>query len=289
MRLQDIYASGQPLHLDRLPSYPHLVRQIQIRLSALELLPPASIDGIYGPRTASGLQAFNRAFGLSPYFIDRWTAKHLIEAKSLPNPFTLGQPPRRLQEQDYAEVAVRLSVEVAVIKAVVQVESSGAGFLSDGRPKILFEATWFSHFTESRYDHLHSNLSSAKWDRSLYKGGLAEWRRLNAAIALSPKSALKSASWGLFQIMGFNHPLCGYANIEDYVTDMQRSEGHQLRAFVAFIENQGLSKYLRNRDWAGFAYHYNGPSYATLAYDHKLASAYSAYLAEDIALGAPVV
>ena len=64
---------------------------------------------------------------------------------------------------------------VATIRAVVEVEAAGSGFFADGRPKILFEAHWFSEFTNSRYDYRYPSISSPVWNRSLYIGGVGEW------------------------------------------------------------------------------------------------------------------
>lgn len=50
----------------------------------------------------------------------------------------------KITESDYKRVAALLEVETAVVKAVAEVESGGrGGFLSDGRPVILFEGHIF--------------------------------------------------------------------------------------------------------------------------------------------------
>src|SRR5690606_34593899 len=48
-----------------------------------------------------------------------------------------------LQESDVVNLANRLGLSVATIKAVNEVESSGRGFNVDGNPKILFEGHVF--------------------------------------------------------------------------------------------------------------------------------------------------
>ncbi|MEJ2609131.1 MAG: N-acetylmuramidase domain-containing protein [Candidatus Thiodiazotropha sp.] len=106
---------------------------------------------------------------------------------------------------DWQRAAKQLGVDVASIKAVADVEAAGSGFLSNGQPKILFEAHQFSRLTNGRYNASHPNISSHSWNRSLYKGGAAEHNRLHEAQALNDTTALKSASWGKFQIMGFNY------------------------------------------------------------------------------------
>ncbi|OLP19632.1 hypothetical protein BST81_04835 [Leptolyngbya sp. 'hensonii'] len=171
-----------------------------------------------------------------------------------------------------------INVSVATIKAVVEVETSGGGFLPDGRPKILFEAHYFSYYTNHVYDDSHPNISSYSWNRSLYIGGAAEYNRLNQAIALNRTAALMSASWGLGQIMGDNFRAAGYANVEAFVKDMYESAGKQLQAMVNFIRANSLDDELRRQDWAGFANGYNGPAYRQNQYDLKLKAAYERFI-----------
>ena len=180
-----------------------------------------------------------------------------------------------LTEADYRAAADSLGCEVAAVKAVAEVESAGAGFLRSGEPKILFEAHVFDRLTQGRYRKSHPNISSAKWDRSLYVGGQGEHRRLQEAVALDREAALQSASWGRFQVMGFNWKVCGYGSLQSFINDMYRSESGHLRAFVGFVRSLGLAKYLRSKDWAGFARGYNGPGYAANSYDVKIAAAYA--------------
>lgn len=179
-----------------------------------------------------------------------------------------------LTQQDFENAAEELGVEVAKIRAVDEIESAGSGFLDSGEPKILFEAHWFSRFTDGEYDDTHPNISSPRWDRSLYKGGQAEHTRLQEAVELNRSAALKSASWGRYQIMGFNWSECGYTSLQYFINDMFDSEKEQLGAFVSFMKNQNLAEPLRRGDWATFARRYNGPGYKKNRYDKKLKEAY---------------
>ena len=185
--------------------------------------------------------------------------------------------PAPLGDGDYTEIAQQLGCPVAAVKAVVAVESSGHGFLPDGRPKILFEAHIFGRLTGHRYDLSHPEISSPVWDRKLYKGGAAEYDRLFAAMSLDEPSALESASYGLFQILGSNYQTCGYPDVESFVRDCIQSERGQMRGFVGFIRGRKLDDELRTQRWADFARVYNGPSYAENHYDEKLAQAYARY------------
>jgi len=183
-----------------------------------------------------------------------------------------------LTEQDFKQASLLLDIEVPVIKAVAEVESRGDGFLPDGRPKILFEAHIFGSLTKYKYVDTHPNICSKTWNKSLYKGGAKEYERLEEAMKLDKEAALKSASWGKFQIMGFNHKLCGWDTVESFVDDMYKSEFEHLKAFIGFIKANNLIKYLKNKDWASFARGYNGPKYKENQYDIKLENAYKKYL-----------
>ena len=182
-----------------------------------------------------------------------------------------------LSESDYQNIAKELGCKVAAIKAVAEVESAGDAFFSNCKPKILFETHIFSRLTNHIYDKSHASISSRSWNRSLYTGGVQEYARLEKAIELNVVEALKSASWGRFQIMGFNYSASGFASVEQFVKAMFNSERKQLDAFVSFVKSKGLDKYLLALNWAAFAKGYNGAQYAQNKYDIKLQKAFEKY------------
>lgn len=181
-----------------------------------------------------------------------------------------------LNETDYKNAAESLGVEVAVVKAVSEVESGGKGFDSKGRPKILFEAHWFHKFTSGKYDSKYPHLSQPTWalGKKYYK--LDQWQRLNEAMNLDLESAWKSASWGKFQVMGFNHS--GWTKVKDFVFAMFESEAQHLKSFLSYCKDRGLVAHLKKKDWAAFALGYNGSGYAANKYDVKLKAAYEKYV-----------
>lgn len=190
---------------------------------------------------------------------------------------TVVSPNRTITAADIDRAAAEISIEPRVMRAVMDVEAAGSGFFPSGRAKILFEAHWFSDFTNGKYDRSHPQISSARWNRDLYYGGEREWDRLEAAAALDRDAAYQSASWGLGQIMGFHWRDLGYKSVADFADSMGRSEGEQLLAMARFIKNdRRLVRALQAKDWAGFAEIYNGPGFALNQYDKKLADAYAA-------------
>lgn len=186
---------------------------------------------------------------------------------------------RILSEADYQSAADMLKCEIAAIKAVAEVESRGEGFLPDGRPKILFERHKFHKFTGGRFDASHPGISNAAAG-GYGNGGAHQWDRFNEAAALDRTAAIKSCSWGKFQLMGFNFVACGFSTLDDFHAAMQKSEGEHLKAFCNFIAASNLSGALRNFKWAALAEGYNGKDYRINQYDTKLAAAYKKYSAK---------
>jgi hypothetical protein len=191
----------------------------------------------------------------------------------------------KLSDADYTRASQLLGCDVASIRAVAAVESAGTGFLEDGRPKILFEAHVFSRLTGHAFDESHPNVSSRTWNRALYEGGAAEHGRLEFAARLNRDAALQAASWGKFQLMGFNWQRCGAATLQEFINAMYRSEGDHLTAFCHYIKSSGLDDELRRHDWAAFARGYNGPGFAANKYDALLAASYDHFSSTDRGLG----
>ncbi len=194
-----------------------------------------------------------------------------------------------LSEQDLIGFANEYQVELACIKAVNEIESSGKGFLIDSRPKILFEGHIFWQELERRnidpQEYVQpetQDILYKKWTKKYYQGGSREYDRLDKAAALIPgldliDAAHASASWGVFQIMGFNAIPIGYDSVDSFVCKMYQNEREHLGAFGRFLKTNNLIAALQNKDWDTFAYRYNGEGYKANKYDEKLARAYQKY------------
>jgi len=173
------------------------------------------------------------------------------------------------------------SADMPVLWSVLSVESRGFGFLSDRRPKILFERHIFFRETGGRFAAEAPDICAKSGGG--YVGGGAEFDRLARALALcrandlGDEPALRSASWGLGQVMGFNAIAAGFRSACDLVEQMQLSEAAQLAGMAGFIRSQNLGAKLRARDWTGFARAYNGASFWQNQYDVKLRSAFEKF------------
>ncbi len=174
---------------------------------------------------------------------------------------------------------------VAAVRAVNEVESLGAGFLADGRPVILFERhIMYRQLRQADRDadalaRQFPNIVSPQ--RGGYVGKAGEHMRLTQAIAIDRDCALASASWGLFQVMGYHWERLVYPSVDAFADAMTSGEGAQLDAFVLFVSaDPALHKALAGGKWSTFAALYNGPSYKDNLYDVKLARAFARYQTE---------
>jgi N-acetylmuramidase/Putative peptidoglycan binding domain len=237
-------------------------------------------DGAFGPMTETAVMDFQKKSKLVADGIVGQKTWRTLLSEEPENPAELKS--RFLSESDLNSVAKDLGVELAVIKAVNEVESSGQGFSGD-KPKILFEGHVFwrqlkkHDLDPNSYVDGNENILYSKWTREHYFGGAREHDRLEKAKKIHENAALESASWGLFQIMGYHWETLGYKSVKEFVRLMNKSEGEHIKAFGRFILANNLAKYLKSRDWANFAKRYNGPGYKTNKYDEKLERAYNKY------------
>lgn len=188
-----------------------------------------------------------------------------------------------ITENQFSKSAEDLGVEPAVIKAVAEVESNGEGFLKDGRPKILFEPHIFWKQLRQRNIRPEGHTAGNEdilypiWKSGKYGPVSKQHDRLNRATRINREAALSSASWGKFQIMGFNCKRCDCTDVENFVNRMSMSEDEHLSIFVCYIKSTFLDDELRARDWKAFARAYNGAFYWKNSYDKKLQAAYLKY------------
>jgi hypothetical protein len=189
---------------------------------------------------------------------------------------------KKLTDEQLVKAAREAGIEPAALKAFAIVESAGNGFLPDGRPKILFEGHIFyrqlklKNIDPAPFITKYPDIVYPKWDKTKYKGGTAEYDRLKIAESIDKEAAWKSTSWGMFQIMGFNHKICDYDNVFGFVAAMAANEYNQLLAAIKLIKAMGLISALKQRNWVFLASRYNGPLFRQNQYDEKLENAYQA-------------
>lgn len=191
---------------------------------------------------------------------------------------------KTLTNEQIKDLANKHGIEYAGLKAVVEVEASGKGFIGDV-PKILYEPhIMYRLLTKKNYITIRNNLMKAhpnlcypRWGTYKYGAESIQHRRLEVASQFNHDTALESCSWGLGQVMGFHWKSLGYESLQAFINDMYESEAKQLEAMIRFIKVNGLLLALKNKDWVKFARGYNGSGYAKNKYHIKLANAYAKY------------
>jgi len=187
-----------------------------------------------------------------------------------------------LLTDDYiSKRATENDLSPAAVKAVVKVESNGRGFRRDGSLKILFEGHIFwkelinVELNPNDYVEGNEDIVFKSFTRRFYATSL-QYGRLNKARTINTEAALKSASYGMFQVMGFNYKTAGFDSVEAFKKSLEVSEINQLEAFLNFVKNtNGCFEALQNKEWATFARIYNGSAYKTNKYDEKMEKQYN--------------
>lgn len=203
----------------------------------------------------------------------------VIDKKDVQLDFLGAYDGTKIQDEDYIAAAEILGCEASAVKAVAVTETGTVGsfFDFDGWdpvPAILFERHYFHQLTGGAHDDTHPDISNR------FGGGYgkyrAQYKKLLRAYRLNTSAALKSASWGKFQIMGRWHEQAGYSTVDEFVIGISASEKNHLKAFVSFIEaDPRLSSAIIKKDWLAFAKAYNGPKQK--GYDKKMQENYNAF------------
>jgi hypothetical protein len=181
---------------------------------------------------------------------------------------------KRLENLDLPRIGAEIGVGEDEIHAILDVESSGSGFDSNGRPKALYEphVAYRNSSGDVRATLVTAGLAYLRWGEQPYPKD--SYGRIYAAQKIDETVALKATSWGLGQILGENFKAAGYNSPQDMVTAFCASEANQLEGVVNFLKFHGLAGYLKSHDWVKLAEGYNGKAEALHGYHTKLSAAF---------------
>ena len=228
-------------------------------------------DGVYGRVTESAVREYQRRNNLP-----QTGAYDPATQASLQRYIDL----RFLDTKDLERMAVEKNLPAAMLKAIRYVEGKSDGFLPDGRCLILFERHKFYKYLglakgsayASQVARTDPDICNAK--AGGYQGNSAEHDRLERAKKYDRDAALMSASWGMYQIMGFNYRSAGYNDLNTFIGEMMASEDYHMKAVINFIyNNPNLLNAVKNKDCARTAFYFYGSGYTKYNYDVRLQEA----------------
>lgn len=163
------------------------------------------------------------------------------------------------------EIADREHLDKYFCLAVAKVESNCTPFLQNGYPLMRFEKHVFLRYIKRNHVNLLDkavNLQGTLYDT--YK----------EALEIHEETAIMATSFGLYQIMGFNHRYVGYETPKDFEEAMVQHYRNHIEAFIHFVKAHKLNNIINSQNFTKFATIYNGPNYAQYRYDEKLQKAY---------------
>lgn len=182
---------------------------------------------------------------------------------------------QRAKDEDYERLAKLYDIDEAKLRAVMQVEARNSGY-SGNSVIALYEPhiAWKYSSGSVRNALAKAGLAYPKWGTVKYPK--SSYHRIDEATRIAgAEIAALSTSWGLGQLMGFNHEAAGFLTAVKMVEAFAESEVNQVEAMIRFIQhNHGMAEALKQGDWENFARLYNGAGYKKNGYHAKLANAY---------------
>lgn len=169
----------------------------------------------------------------------------------------------------YESEAERLGIDKAMIMAIAKQESKRDSFWEEGQATILFER-------HKMWKYLEIDAGKTKEERlelqeeypnivNSTAGGYGkyseQYEKLEIAKEIHYRSAIKSCSWGKFQVMGFNYAVA-FSTPEEMEEAVNTCEIQQFVFFIGFLENtSGIIDAMKEKQWEKIATLYNGSNW----------------------------
>jgi len=194
----------------------------------------------------------------------------------------------KIDKELFEAVSNDSGLDAGSIYAIVRTESNGHFRWRGGKIPILFERHWAYRLYKKKHGVRKADRLARKYPKIInpraggYGKFSAQYGKLSKAIKLLGKEiAHQSTSFGAFQIMGFNHKVCGFDSAVE-MSDAYHADPQieQIKGFIEFVKNYRngkLLKAVKARNWSKVALIYNGKAYRKNSYHTKLEIAYRMY------------
>ncbi len=172
---------------------------------------------------------------------------------------------RELSKKFIYQFCEQFKIEPALIYAIGKKESNLQLTDKNGQLISRFEKWVYRGFKQVK-DGKRLRLSSLP-------GILPEWIKSHSDDEL----VKISASWGIFQIMGYYYPEMGYSNISDLIEDWLVEEICVKKSLEFMIRYRGgeFLKALQNKDFHRIALYWNGAGFTKNNYDKDIEKYYN--------------
>ena len=219
------------------------VKSFQGFLIRLGFLSRGSDDGISGPNTIKSIKAYQRACGLP----DDGVAGRMTMKCAADDGWVFEGSPTSAQ----VEAANALGIPVEVVQTIESVESGG-------RPSaIRFEPHLFLRQRPS----LSLDIPFTKGPRGFsVTRSETDQSAFEHAFELDPDAAVKSTSWGLYQVLG-SHLIKAYGSAQHGVDSFYADPlDASYKLLVSWFKgNRPALAAAREKNWVELARRYNGP------------------------------
>ncbi len=180
---------------------------------------------------------------------------------------------KRLTASGFERASDIVGCEPAMLQALCQKESPDGGFDPKGRLKILPEKHKIyrylpagkrsfavrSGFAIPRRSPSKQYRGFGSYPRDAERAGNLRWGFFNRAYELDQYAAMMGTSFGLGQMMGFNHKRVGYDTPAAMIKAFEEHEDNQLLASAIFIaSDRQLKQAFIHHDFQVIEHKYNG-------------------------------
>ncbi|MEC5172779.1 N-acetylmuramidase domain-containing protein [Chryseobacterium nepalense] len=195
-------------------------------------------------------------------------------------------------DKHFKSLAKDIGVEAKVFKTVAIVESGGReSFIDIGgkqKAKILYERHYMYRFLKKtksqmdldnlkkKYPDLVHNVGTYKDRNAKYGSEKEQFIKLNKAKKIDNDSAIKSCSWGKFQVMGkyYNFLYNSPNELEDAMNMCEVQHFAYFKIYLKDVTGEPMVKAMKDKNWNKIAELYNGPDYAVNKYHIKMKNKY---------------
>jgi hypothetical protein len=166
--------------------------------------------------------------------------------------------------------ALQNNLDYLLLLAILLVESRNKGF-KNGNLVLRFELHIFKNYFVKGiknkeifaqhfniYNQYHYFNYNNTWIE--YHHNNLEKEAFELAKTLNEEYALLSTSYGVCQLMGYNHDSVGFDNVFKLYNYMLKSELNHYKVFISFLENRNIIHYIKEYNFDRIAELYNGTS-----------------------------